>query len=157
MAAQGAGEPRREGRWLARTWLTWLTQAGVARRAPAAGQAMVEAAITLPLLLLVALGLVQFALVAHAQSVVTGAAQDGARLAAAIDRTPAEGESHARAVLRAGLGTSARIAVIGEEDGQVVVLTARAELSPIIPWTPNATIPIAARAQMSKERFRTRE
>ena len=121
----------------------------------AAGQAVVEAAVTLPLLLLVALGLVQFALVAHAQNVVTGAAQDGAHLAAAIDRTPAEGESHARAVLRAGLGTSARIAVAGEEDGQVVVLTARAELRPIIPWTPDATIPVAARAQMSKERFRT--
>ena len=47
------------------------------------GQALVETAIAFPLLLIAALGLVQFALFYHAQNVVTGAVQEGARVAAA--------------------------------------------------------------------------
>ena len=43
------------------------------------GSAMVESAITFPVLLMVGLGLVQFALFYHAENVVTGAVQDGAR------------------------------------------------------------------------------
>ena len=45
---------------------------------------MVEFALVLPVLLLVLIGVVQFALVHHAQNVVTTAAQEGARLAAAF-------------------------------------------------------------------------
>ena len=68
---------------------------------------MVETALAFPVLLLVAIGLVQFALFTHAQSVVIGAVQDGARVGAADGRTVAEGITHAEEVLRAGLGRSA--------------------------------------------------
>ena len=71
------------------------------------GQAMVETALAFPLLLLVAVGLMQFALFYHAQNVVVGAVQDGARVAAAEDRSVDEGLAHAQALLRAGLGPSA--------------------------------------------------
>ena len=70
------------------------------------GQGMAEAVTAFPSLLMTAIGLVQFALFAHAQNVVTGAAQDGARVAASEDRSLADGVSHTRALLEAGLGRS---------------------------------------------------
>lgn len=119
------------------------------------GQAMVEAAVAFPLLLLVAIGLVQFALFVHAQTVVTGAVQDGARVAAAEDRTPADGVAHAQALLQAGLGRSASdVAVRAVEDSDVVVIEAQGRLRTIIPWVADASLPLGARAVMSKERFR---
>lgn len=119
------------------------------------GQAMVEAAVAFPLLLLVAIGLVQFALFVHAQNVVTGAVQDGARVAAAEDRTPADGVAHAQALLQAGLGRSASdIAVRAVEDGDVVIIEAQGRLRTIIPWVADASLPLGAWAVMSKERFR---
>ena len=123
------------------------------------GQALVEAAVALPLLLLAAVGLVQFALVAHAYNVVTGAAQDGARVAAAVDRTLADGEAHTTALLRAGLGRSATVTVAGAQrpagSPEVVEIAVQAGLQPIVPWLGEATIPLRSRAVMSKERFRT--
>lgn len=134
--------------------------AGPVRGARAAGggergQAMVEAAIAFPVLLLVAIGLVQFALFVHATNVVTGAVQDGARVAAAADRTLDEGVGHAQALLRAGLGPSARdVALRGADSGEVVVVEAQGRLRTIIPWVADATLPLNARAVMSKEHFR---
>ncbi|MGD9891047.1 MAG: TadE/TadG family type IV pilus assembly protein [Dehalococcoidia bacterium] len=119
------------------------------------GQALVEAALAFPLLLLVALGLVQFALFAHAQHVVTGAAQDGARVAAAEDGTVEDGVAHAQAVLRAGLGRSAEeVTVQGVGDGESVAIEARGRLRMIIPWVADATLPLEARSMITKERFR---
>src|SRR5437868_3773303 len=84
------------------------------------GQGMLEAAIVLPLLLLVALGLVQFALYVHAEHVVIGAVQDGARVAAAYDGSVGRGVAHTRDVLRAGLGRhSDEVAVTGSGGGGV--------------------------------------
>jgi Flp pilus assembly protein TadG len=123
------------------------------------GQALVEVAVVLPLLLVVALGLVQFTLVVHAYNVVTGAAQDGARVAAAVDRTLEDGETHAWRVLQAGLGRSARLSVSGAQrpgsDPEVVEVVAQAELQPVVPLGRGATIPLTARASVTKERFRS--
>lgn len=131
---------------------------GVARRirpSSERGQAMVEMALVFPLLLIVAIGLVQFALYAHAENVVTGAAQDGARVAAEGDRTLADGVNHTRAVLQAGLGTTAAdVTVAGSDGGDVVVIEVTGRLRAIIPWVADATLPLHARAIMSKERFR---
>ena len=119
------------------------------------GAAMVETAIAFPLLLIVALGLVQFALYAHAQNVVVGAAQDGARVAAAEDRDLDAGLAHAQALLRAGLGQSAQaVTVHGFDGGEVVVVETQGRLRLIIPWVGDASLPLHARAVMSKERFR---
>jgi Flp pilus assembly protein TadG len=114
---------------------------------------MVEAAVAFPVLLIVAIGLVQFALYYHAQNVVTGAVQDGARVAAAEDRTVADGVAHAQALLRAGLGQSAgAVAVRGSDGGDAV--EAQGRLRTIIPWVADASLPLGARAVVSKERFR---
>ncbi len=121
------------------------------------GQVLVETAVALPVLLTVAIGLVQFALYYHAQNVVTIAAQDGARLAAAEDRTVADGVSHAQALLRAGLGRSATdVTVQGDDAGETITIEARGRLHTIIPWVADATVPLAARSVVSKERFRVR-
>lgn len=118
------------------------------------GQTLVEAAIAFPLLILVALGLVQFALYVHARHVVTGAVQDGARAAAAADGTPARGQAHARRLIDAGLGRDAAgVIVTAEGDGRVVVVEARGGLRPIIPWIGGAGLPLQARAVTQKEAF----
>src|SRR3712207_5746390 len=71
------------------------------------GQGTVEAAVAFPLLLVVAVALVQFALYAHAQHVVVAAVQEGARVASGEGRTLGEGRAYAEALLRAGLGRHA--------------------------------------------------
>lgn len=119
------------------------------------GQAMVEAAVAFPLLLMVTIGLIQFALFYHAQNVVTGAVQDGARVAAGEDRNLADGVAHAQAVLRAGLGPSAsEVAVQGIDGGDAIAIEAQGRLRTIIPWVADATLPLWARSVVSKERFR---
>lgn len=116
---------------------------------------MLETAIAFPLLLIVALGLVQFALFYHAQNVVIGSVQDGVRVAAAEDRMVADGVAHAQALLRAGLGSSAsEVNVHGFDGGDVVIIEAEGRLRLIIPWVEGAAVPLRARAIMSKERFR---
>ena len=118
-------------------------------------QALVDAAVAFPLLLLVAVGLVQFALFAHAQHVVTGAVQDGARLAAAQGRTVTEGVERAQAVLRAGLGPSAGdVALRGTDGAEAVAVEAQGRMRLFIPWVGDNSLPLQARAVVSKERFR---
>lgn len=120
-----------------------------------AGTSMVETAIAFPLLILVAVGVVQFALFVHAQNVVLAAAQDGARVAAAEDRTVGEGVAHAQALLRAGLGASAEaVSARGAEDGEVVMVETQGRLRLILPWFGDASLPLHAQAAMTKEHFR---
>jgi len=120
-----------------------------------AGAAMVETALAFPLLILVAVGVVQFALFVHAQNVVLAAAQDGARVAAAEDRSVGEGVAHAQALLRAGLGPSAEaVRVRGAEDGEVVMVETQGRLRLILPWVGDASLPLHAQAAMTKEHFR---
>src|SRR5438046_4853525 len=93
------------------------------------GQAMAEAAVAFPLLVAAMVGLVQLALVAHAQHVVDAAVQDGARVAAAADGTVEQGVSHAEALLRAGLGRGAAdVALRGIDGGDAVALEATGRL-----------------------------
>lgn len=119
------------------------------------GAAMVETALAFPLLILVAVGVVQFALFVHAQNVVLAAAQDGARVAAAEDCSVGEGVAHAQALLRAGLGPSAEaVSVRGAEDGEVVMVETQGHLRLILPWVGDASLPLHAQAAMTKEHFR---
>ena len=118
------------------------------------GAAMVETAVAFPLLIIVALGLVQFALFTHAQNVVVGAAQDGARVAAAEDRGIDDGLARTRDLLQGGLGPSAEgVSVRGADDGDVVVVEAQGRLRLILPWLGDASLPLHAQAMMSKEVF----
>lgn len=117
------------------------------------GQALVEAALTFPLLVVVALALLQFALFAHAQNVVTGSVQDGARIAAAENRSVGEGVAYTQSLLQAGLGaTAANVQVQGRDAGTLVVIEAHGQFPLLIPGLPGS-LPLEARAMMAKEGF----
>jgi Flp pilus assembly protein TadG len=120
------------------------------------GQAMVELALVLPVLLVILIGVVQFALVYHAKDVATTAAQEGARLAAADGRTPAEGAARARDVLQSGLGhTGSEFRVTAQDTGETVVVQAKGDYPLIIPWVTGRSIPIEAAGEVHKEGFRS--
>ena len=67
------------------------------------GQAIIELALTLPLLLMVVLGVFDFGLMFQRYEVVTNAAREGARLAVLTDQfTTAQAEARAKDYLSAG-------------------------------------------------------
>lgn len=122
------------------------------------GASTLELALVLPVLLMSVMAILQLGLFLHAQNVVTAAVQDGARLAAEEDRSIAEGQAHARALLTAGLGRSARaVAVRGSGDRDSVTITVSGRYPTIIPWVNGNSLPLKASATMSRERFRPLE
>lgn len=117
---------------------------------------MVELALVLPVLLIILIAVVQFALVYHARDVAATAAQEGARLAAAEGRTPAEGAGRAQDVLKSGLGrTGSEFAVTAQDTGETIVVQTDGDYPLIIPWVTGRSIPIAATAEVHKEGFRS--
>ena len=119
------------------------------------GTATLETALCFPLVLMTAIGLVQFTIYWHAQNVVTGAAQDGARVAASDGRTLADGVNYAQTLIAAGLGPSAQnVQVKGIDGGDAIDVEAHGQLRLIVPWVADATLPIGAQAIMQKEQFR---
>lgn len=128
----------------------------VRRRDGEAGESMVEFALVLPVLLLVLVGVVQFALVHHAQNVVTTAAQEGARLAAAEGGDPTGGAQRTRDVLDSGLGsTGDGLEVAATDDGETVTVQASGDYPLIFPWLGSRDIEIDATASVRKEGFRS--
>ena len=117
---------------------------------------MVELAIVMPVVLVVLIGVVQFALVYHAKNVATTAAQEGARFAAAEGRTPAEGEARARDVLASGLGgKGSEFSVTAQDGGETIVVRTEGNYDLIIPWVTGSSIPIRATSEVRKEEFRS--
>ena len=111
--------------------------------------------------MLVALGLLQFALYEHAQNVVLAAAEDGARVAAANSASERDGETRALQLLHAGLGTYAEapsavanFLPAGANPPDTVRVTVTARLHAILPFLGNGSLPLSATASMSKEHFR---
>ncbi len=117
---------------------------------------MVEFALVLPLLLLVLVGVVQFALVLHAQNVADTAVQEGARFAAAEGGDAITAEVRARDVLRSGLGGAATsFEVTAADTGEAVVVATEGDYPLVFPWLGSRTISIDASATMRKEGFRS--
>jgi Flp pilus assembly protein TadG len=122
---------------------------------PAVGQALVEFALALPLLMLVCLGALQVSLYAHARSVVESSVQEGARLAAEDGRFLEEGSQRARALVAAGLGNSVEpLQLTGSADPELVVLRADTALRPIVPLLLPGGLPIHIQVSIARERFR---
>jgi Flp pilus assembly protein TadG len=115
---------------------------------------MVELALAFPVLVLTTLALVQFALYVHAENGVIGAAQDGARVAAEVDRGVSDGVTTTESLLQAGLGARASsVAVQGNDNGTTVTITASGSLPLILPAVASASLPLHAQASVSKESF----
>ena len=120
------------------------------------GQSSVELALALPVLLIVLIGAVQFALVHHAENVANTATAEGARLAAGEGNSLLEGAVRTRDVLEAGLGrTGAAFAVTAEDRGETVVTRASGEYRLFIPWVSNLALPIESSSEVRKEGFRS--
>lgn len=118
------------------------------------GQAMIEAALGLSLLILAGAGVLQFSLWMHAEGVVTAAVQDGARVASSDGRTLGEGYREAESLLRDGLGASAALVRLEPtEDAGTVRFEATGTLPAIFPWGPAAMIPLHASASMARDHF----
>jgi Flp pilus assembly protein TadG len=76
------------------------------------GQALVETAVTLPLILLVAVGIFEFGRAYQTTQILTNAAREGARVAILPDATTADVQARVTAYLRDGqLGNAANATV----------------------------------------------
>jgi Flp pilus assembly protein TadG len=115
------------------------------------GQAFLEFLVLLPFIFFLFLGLIQFGLLVYAKALVTGAAQEGARVASQADRSPADGELAAREHLRAGLNLE-NVAVRGEAENNRVYLEVSAGLPAFFPLAGKfIRFELYARSDMLKE------
>ena len=120
-----------------------------------AGQSTVELALVLPVLLIMLLGAVQFALVHHAENVAATATAEGARLAAGEGGSLLDGAARTRSVLEAGLGsTGSAFAVTAEDRGETVLTVASGQYELFIPWVSDLAITIESSSEVRKEGFR---
>jgi len=119
------------------------------------GQSTVELALVLPMLLIVLLGAVQFALVHHAENVAATATAEGSRLAAGEGGSLLDGAVRTRSVLEAGLGqTGSAFAVTVEDCGETVVTIATGQYELFIPWVSDLAVTVESSSEVRKEGFR---
>jgi hypothetical protein len=119
------------------------------------GQALVEAALAVPFVIALALGLLQVALYYHARDVLTSAVQEGARLAAEDGRGLDDGFDRVRVLSAAGLGaTIDAVEPSGTVDPDIVQLWVDTRMRPIIPLPIQDQLRIHVRAVAARERFR---
>jgi Flp pilus assembly protein TadG len=114
---------------------------------------VVEAVLIIPVLMLVLLVIVQFALWAHAAQVVQLAASEGDRVARTAGDSAEAGQARAEAVLAAsGSGvttTSADVSVLSGDQARITV-TGRAVA--VLPWLD---LPVSATEVGPIQEFRT--
>jgi Flp pilus assembly protein TadG len=116
------------------------------------GEVFVETAIVGVVVMALSLGLLQFGLWYHAQHVVLGAAQDGARAAALDGAGPSDGRTRAEELLRAGLGSLAKGAAVSTTTSpRLATVSVETGISAIVPFLPDITL--RARGQAFTERF----
>jgi Flp pilus assembly protein TadG len=115
----------------------------------------VEVALALPTLVLVVLVVLQGALYVHALQVVRAAAQEGARAAAADGASLSDGQTRAKALLKAGLGRSGQaLAVSLGEDAQSVRVTVRGSMGLLTAGPVHQLgLPLETTARATRESF----
>jgi Flp pilus assembly protein TadG len=119
------------------------------------GATAVEAAFVLGIVLMVVFAILEFSLFWHAEHVVEGAVQDGARVASAEDGTLDDGIQRAQQLLHAGLGNAAGdVQVSALDGGEKIAIQAQGQWRIGIPFAVTGSLPLQARSVMSKEHFR---
>jgi len=108
------------------------------------GSAVVDFVLVMLVLTPLILGILHLALVLHVRNTLTSAASEGARYAATLDRTPADGVAKARAEIGTALAggftrdvTAQSVLVRGAPGVRVTV---RAEVPPLGVWGPTMTV-----------------
>jgi hypothetical protein len=127
-------------------------------------QVLVETAMVFPLLVMVAMGLVQFSIYYHARNVVEMAVQEAARTAAARGASCSDGQHRGEDLIAAGLSSRLHIQVQvcrgDDADPDLVRAEVNDALPTFIPWftfhdgPTHLNLPLRATALASKERFR---
>ena len=113
------------------------------------GTALLEAAITLPLVLLVSVSIFEFGRAYQTVQVITNAAREGARVAVLPNSTVAEVESRVRDYLRNGqLGNASRATVSVNQAATVSIGTATATASLVTVTYPFSFIVLNPVARM---------
>jgi Flp pilus assembly protein TadG len=119
------------------------------------GSVAVELAVVAPALMLLVLGLLQFALWYHAQNVVQTAAQEGARVAAAEEGTAEAGRTRALEVLLVGLGRAAENEdAIASVDLDAAHVTVSSEMPGLLPIPGLSSFTLSSESTAFRERFR---
>ena len=115
------------------------------------GLATLEVALITPVLLLVVLGLVQFALWYHAEQVVTAAAQEAAAQASLLTGSPTAAQQRAQ-VLLDGLSSIARgtQVAVGPPDTGSISVSVTARLNGILPGVVSLPLHATATAHLEK-------
>ena len=115
------------------------------------GLATLEVALITPVLLLVVLGLVQFALWYHAEQVVTAAAQEAAAQASLLSGNPAKAQQRAQ-VLLDGLSSIAQgeQVAVGPPDTGSISVSVTARLNGILPGVVSLPLHATATAHLEK-------
>jgi Flp pilus assembly protein TadG len=119
------------------------------------GTASLELALVVPALMLLVLGVLQFGLWYHAQSVIQAAALEGARVAAAEDGTVGAGRARALGLVGKGLGGAVvqpGASVFVDPEAVRVRVTAR--LRGLLPIPGLNSFPLSSEASVFRERFR---
>lgn len=119
------------------------------------GTAALELALVAPVLMLLVLGVLQFGLWYHAQSVARTAAIEAARTAATEDGSTASAESRGLDVLDAGLGHAAHDPnIVVSVGGDTVRASVSARFSGLLPIPGLSSFSLRADASAYRERFR---
>jgi Flp pilus assembly protein TadG len=112
---------------------------------------MLEFVLVLPLLLFILLALLQVGMTIYAQSVVIGAAQEGARIAAQADKGIDDGIAVANRNITTGLG-QVKTEVTGSADNEAVSIQVEATVPSFLPiLNQSLKFNLKARANMIKE------
>jgi Flp pilus assembly protein TadG len=116
---------------------------------------VVEAALTSVLCVLVLLLVMSVGWWAHAQNVVTAAAQDGARAASALGGDTDHGLVVAQTLLRSGLGDNAgRVQINATDDGDSVEFSASGSWPMVAGVGVEIALPLGASSRMLRDRWR---
>lgn len=114
------------------------------------GSAVVDFVLVVVVMLPLFLGIVQLALTLHVRNTLTAAASDGARVAATVDRGPADGVAHTRGQVHGALaGEFARQVTARETtvDGAAAIeVTVVAEVPALGLWGPGVRLELDGHA-----------
>jgi Flp pilus assembly protein TadG len=114
------------------------------------GAAVVDFVLVSLVLVPLVLGLVQVALVLHVRNTLTAAATEGARYAATVDRTPADGVARTRQQIAAAVADrfAGRVsgALVTVDGVAAVEITVHATVPALGLWGPGVSLDVAGHA-----------
>lgn len=114
------------------------------------GAAVVDFVLVLVILAPLLLGILQLGLVLHVRNTLTAAASEGARYAATIDRSPADGVARTRSQIREALaGRYARSVTaheVGIDGASGVEVDVTARVPALGLWGPAVTLDVSGHA-----------